>query len=754
MLDQNWARWLWIYLLPWATTSRVSSAGKRRPRGDTAKMKSFRQEVTQQVDVTPFGFMRPASPFVQVLHSIATYAARGGESDLHNVDFGFVGDRTDRRLPTPVLVDDKMWKWVGKKLGLDVPPLEAYYSNPANAKTLYHDDASGGEQTNVPRMIYLPPPFVLYCLEKQRTPFELHQFVAAYATRDGSGITIAQCELIMDWCFLASHRSAASTPTTSVLAMALSTAPADDDDFLRWLYKIDCTNQLGTTTPTSAPLPQVPQATKSVIVSAPPGSHGGPPPPDVWTQMAQSISSSFATAAAALKPPSTDPLDREYERGGVNYDKFQMAIIQGFAHAPSIHGVPVIWALFQSSKNLETHKDTLRRRMKAWAVGPDREVQVPIERSLFIPDASMKEILSLDFNPGGILAEAEAADQGLSLLICRARTTAAKTAIRKYERALEQSRRNRSMVEAQAEQVTHMAYDTGALPDDYHELLRCVGTYCAMLNALFGDKCIFYRHCYALWTAMNSDLVYEQRQDFKALYCRQIVWAVLMESRVYFSQRLSVESFLNVHPDDIVFPKSNLLTIVQMVRDMTPIVRSSFPAAWYPSRGAAPAAHSPTAPASVHASGTAPVQSVATSGGGTPTVVSGITTGSARTPRPPVTIRSTDIHPQFKAAMEAYIAKNKGVYLSAILNHVNLTIDDLPKLAPEVSGTNGICYNYILGRCNMDTCQHEHVHARDITDEFASDLLSKLRMGITEFTTNGLPPGTRRRRRPRRPAHA
>ena len=38
---------------------------------DTAKMKAFRLEVTQQGDVTPFGFMRPSSPFIQVVELLA-----------------------------------------------------------------------------------------------------------------------------------------------------------------------------------------------------------------------------------------------------------------------------------------------------------------------------------------------------------------------------------------------------------------------------------------------------------------------------------------------------------------------------------------------------------------------------------------------------------------------------------------------------------------------------------------------------------
>lgn len=213
-----------------------------------------------------------------------------------------------------------------------------------------------------------------------------------------------------------------------------------------------------------------------------------------------------------------------------------MAAVCGFAHSATIAGVPTIWAMFQYTKNMDAHKDNLRRKMMEWASDPTRGTQVPIERSLYIPNSTMKEILTLTFNPGGILAEADMADLGLSPLICRARTTAAKMAIRKHERALENSRRNRSMAEAEAEENNSTAYDLGSLPDDYHELLRCIGTFCALLHALFGNRCVFYRQCFDLWTVMNSDLIYEQRTAFSALYCRQIVWAVLMESRVYFSQ--------------------------------------------------------------------------------------------------------------------------------------------------------------------------------------------------------------------------
>lgn len=708
--------------------------------GDTSKQKSFRHEVAQIMDLVAFGFMRPSSPYIQILHSVATFAARGGNSEFHNKDFGFVGDRTQLRTPSPVLLDDKMWKWIGKKVTADVGPLEVFYSNPANRRVLYSETDIGATTTIVPRMAYLPPPFLVYCIESQRTPFQLHNFITAYATRDGSETAVEQCQMLLDWCIVAAHSTAAS-PATSILSVTLETAPGDEEDFLRWLQKIDVTTELPSTT--QRPAKQI--APNALPVAPPPLPA---PPEDIWKSMAESISKSFATAAAAIKPP-TDDSGTSYEDGGLKYDEFQLAIVQGFAHVDNIMEVPIIWALFQYTKNIDTHKDNLKRKMMEWATSTDRPEHVQIDRSLYIPHTTMREILSLTFNPGGVAAESDTADQGISIMICRPRTSAQKAEIRKFERAAEKSKKNWSMAEA-AEQST--AYDMGALPDDYNELLRTLGTYCALLHALFGKKCLLYRQCYHLWTTMNSNLVYEKREKFDALRCRQIVWAIVEESRVYFSKRLSVDDFKNAtYPEDIPYPTCSLSTVIQAVRDITPIERGSFPSTWMPGRQLRAGLAGGTVATS---SGPAPVQSVTATMAGAPSVVSGITagSGSTRTQHQPVTIWPTNVHPTLKAAMEPYILKCKGVNLTQMLNHVNLTIDDLPKLAPEVSGENGVCYNFVLGRCTIDSCRHRdgHVNARDVTDEFATELLTLLRPAITEFTANGLPASARRRNRRRR----
>jgi len=74
-----------------------------------------------------------------------------------------------------------------------------------------------------------------------------------------------------------------------------------------------------------------------------------------------------------------------------------------------------------------------------------REQQVLIDRSFFIPDATMKEILSLQFNPGGIVPEPEEADLGLSVLICRTRSMAAKAGTIRWQK-LSSSSRHRHMI--------------------------------------------------------------------------------------------------------------------------------------------------------------------------------------------------------------------------------------------------------------------------------------------------------------------
>ncbi len=751
--------------------------------GDSSRLKTFRQEILQQLDIIAFAFMRPGSIYIQVMHSPRTFSHHGGDPELRGHDFAFVGDRDLAQNPNAVSLDDKMWKWVSKQMVLNITVLDLFYANPGNATKLYRQsvDTTGEEQdVAVPRLLLLPPALIIYCIAEPRTPYALFQFIMGQAACDTSDITISDCALVLDWCIVASHRDSNST-TRSMLAIALQTAPTHDTIFCRWLQKILDTT-LGTQAASTAPsvdqqgqAPQVqrpPQATQPEV-HQPTQSQWLPPPPplmpvtqpfqmqsplpaapvqpgvrpistpphpqDMWAQFTASISQSFASAAASMNPaaPRADG-SSAYEEGGKNYDEFQLAVLRGFAHTHMINFIPPIWPMFQYSKHIDSHRDNLRRKMIEWSVSitPTKPDHVMIERGLYFPTQVMRDILALRFNPGGPTADVSTASKGMSILVCRSLTEEQKSALR--QREINEGRSKRKTL---AELEHDGASETIFYPDDFNELHRCLGTYCALLHTLFGDRCVFYKHCLRIWTSMNSDLVFEKRRHFTPSFCRQIVWAIIEDGRAYFAHRLTVDNFLGVHPDDITYPRSDLIEIDHCIRRGSPIIRASFPMSW------SVGSHTPHAGAlSAHT-----LPTIIT-GVQTPSVVSGVTTGTAQTRRtgqtPTVNLRTTDIHPAIHAVMGPYLQKIKSVKLTAMLNHVNLTMDDLPTLTPQVSGATGICYNYILGHCTHPDCRHKdgHVKATDVTDEFATDIITKLRPAITEFTATGAPRRKKRRR--------
>ena len=120
----------------------------------------------------------------------------------------------------------------------------------------------------------------------------------------------------------------------------------------------------------------------------------------------------------------------------------------------------------------------------------------------------------------------------MSLLICRARTSDNKVALKQRELAEDRTRSTRLLAEEQ-----ELGPDTTPklCLEDYNELLWCVGTYCALLHTFFGRKCPYFKHCYQLWETMDSDFVYECRLFITPLYCRQLVWAIIEEGGAYFS---------------------------------------------------------------------------------------------------------------------------------------------------------------------------------------------------------------------------
>ena len=591
------------------------------------------------------------------------------------------------------LAQTQPWSWKTKKISLDIATLEHFYANPANAAKLFKPtDRTGEQNVHLPRMLALPPQFVPMCTAKPITPFAFHQRVTTFATAPDARVTLADCQFTLDWCILASHQD--STPLTSVLAFAFEAAISGDVTFNRWLQRrllstLGPVDDRHTTTPangTFLPPPGPPP---------PPPDGWHQPPPDMWNQFTANLTQGLANVAAAIQPAiaagSTRDGPASYDDGGKNYDAFQLAVIQGFSHSPGLQGIQQIWALFQHTKHLDTHKDNIKKRRFGWAEAQRRHVT--IDRGIFLPNTTLREILSLKFTPGNTTAELSTADHGLSILICRARSVETKSAIRRRELAEDMSKNNRSLADAER---TMERTDTSGCPEDYNELLRCLGTYCALLHTLFGPHCEFFTHCLRLWKTMDSEHVYDRRQYFTPLFCRQVIWAIIEDGRSYFSARMSPDDFIGIPPTEIAYPESTLLEIEPHIRHQTPIVRSSFPIQWLGGQKA----HQGTERHGHDGQSLLPPVATISAGSSlpTPSVFSALTTGSAAgtaasTQQHKPQMRSTNVHQTIRTAMSAYVQKFRSIRLLQMLSSLNLTLDDLPTL-PNADGTPApLCYN-------------------------------------------------------------
>ena len=84
---------------------------QREVKGEAAAIKQFRSEALQRTDLLVFAYMRPASPFIHLLHTAGTFSLPSGDEHYRGKDIAFVGDRTDTCVPTPVLpAPEQPWK--------------------------------------------------------------------------------------------------------------------------------------------------------------------------------------------------------------------------------------------------------------------------------------------------------------------------------------------------------------------------------------------------------------------------------------------------------------------------------------------------------------------------------------------------------------------------------------------------------------------------------------------------------------------
>jgi len=132
-----------------------------------------------------------------------------------------------------------------------------------------------------------------------------------------------------------------------------------------------------------------------------------------------------------------------------------------------------------------------------------------IEEGVYFDNKTLDEWISLKFNPGDSTALSSSADKGISILKCRAPTSAHLEDLRRQEEIWDATKGNATYIEvvkqAKSKDVCHP-------PHEFGELRSNISTYCALLFTLFGEGCDLYRSMLQVLQVLSHPFCMQNKQ--------------------------------------------------------------------------------------------------------------------------------------------------------------------------------------------------------------------------------------------------
>lgn len=419
---------------------------------------------------------------------------------------------------------------------------------------------------------------------------------------------------------------------------------------------------------------------------------------------------------------------------GKHYTDIEIANLKGYSGVDSVLRLSKIWAEFQTTKNVESHRQMLRRYMQTWA---DKH-SVRLDKRVYFSDKFLEALVKMKLNPGACVAVYESCDEGLSPLVCRPLSAAAIEVLRRNEEARRESANNRSYSESL--KIGKKAPTTP--PHDYDSLQNMCNTWTALIAALFTENSHMHDKLYDMIMVLESDPVALQSESFNDVLSAQVTWAMIEDIRNFLGKQLQPEDFkARGRPR---YPKSALDAIANNIRFPQEFYRKSFPMEHWPIRRG-----NPSYPLNYRQVGgqvggeflLPPAPGVPKPGGPNPY--------DKKEDKNPAddkirkydnpSGRNKDMHPIIKAMMSPLIQKFGKVMLGKIMEAANVKHNELPVIQKhmETSGKNNLCYNWTLGCCNGKYCKgRKHLPAAEHPDEMARILVSKLKPGVEYVFAN------------------
>jgi len=256
------------------------------------------------------------------------------------------------------------------------------------------------------------------------------------------------------------------------------------------------------------------------------------------------------------------------------YTQDQIATLLGFHGAMNVSYLTKIWRLFKSAKvpNYDYLRRTIKGEMVRWADGH----RCWIEEGVYFDNKMLDEWVALKFNQGDSTALYSSADKGISILKCRALTSAHLEDLRQQEEVWDATKGNATYVkvikQAKSKDVCHP-------PHDFGELRSNISTFCSLLFTLFGEGCDLYCTMISILQILSHPFSMQNKQAYTPEVVHRIVCAIVVDTRSYFDDIKLAEDFME-QGQYLQLPVSTLEWDFISIKHGIKIQRHNFPAEW------------------------------------------------------------------------------------------------------------------------------------------------------------------------------
>ena len=171
---------------------------------------------------------------------------------------------------------------------------------------------------------------------------------------------------------------------------------------------------------------------------------------------------------------------------GKDSDQDQIAMFKDACGVRNAQQIPAIRSVIQSTKgkSFDTYPAHIPKSLELWC----RLHHIDRDKSVFLEAKFFEDLVALQFNPGGPVAQFHLVARGMLMLACRLLTAMAAEFCREYKEAAESTKHTHSLDDL----LKRNHGKTVEPAETYTDLNLNIGTYCGLLWTIFGDHCNYY----------------------------------------------------------------------------------------------------------------------------------------------------------------------------------------------------------------------------------------------------------------------